>query len=585
MKLNKNFWYIRQSIHTLRKYCLKSFVLLIVGEATLTFFPIFLIYANKNLISSIVAFSDFNSLLIPILFFVIILFSQNLITNYFRKYVINFKLITQFEKEIKLHLFEIYSRFKIDDFDSAELNNESIRAKNASINLFRIAQISVEIFFSILGVFSISNIITTINKNLFIILFLIVLSTILEKIISIINTAKFIKNKTQTEKEYDEYKNYILNPTSLIEIVNFDAFDYFFSKIESYSKTLEKKEIRKNHIDLLISIFLKTISAILKIFGYYFLFKLFSSNKINLISFSIIISSFNIIDSYTSNIFSEFSMITQFIVLTKPYFDYEKKSNENKKNENLIIKSENLILKNIYYKYKNQKNYALKNINLIINEGEKIAIVGENGSGKSTLGKIILKQILPVSGDIYIDDKKLKTNNVFSNFSIIPQDFNIYNISIKENLLFENNYDDYFILDKLEKRGLCFDLEGLHKIYGKEYGGLNLSHGQKQRLAILRGVLKEAKLIVLDEPSSALDSIEEKRIFNNFFSEYSKKTIIFITHNLSFAKNADKIIVMKNGEILESGDYEQLSKDNKSEFFKLWETQKNLIHHKNKSAN
>lgn len=578
MKHNKNFWYVRQSIYTLKKYCLKSFILLIVGEAILTFFPIVLIYANKNLIASIISLSNFLTLFISILFFTIILFSQSLIKNYFRKYIINFKLIPQFEKEIKLHLFEIYERFKIDDFDNAELNNESIRAKNASINLFRITQICVEIFFSILGVFSISSLISTIKSNLWIILILIIGSTVLEKIISIINTAKFIKNKTQEEKEYEEYKSYILNPTNLIEIVNFNSFDYFFSKIETYSKILTKKEIRKEQINLTISIILRTISTILKAFGYYFLFKLFLLNKINLVEFSIVISSFNAIDSYASSIFSEFSMITQFLVLTKPYFDYKEKSYANKKYENLTLTSEKLILKNIFYKYKNQKNYALKNINLEIKENEKIAIIGENGSGKSTLGKLIMQQITPTSGNIYLNDKILQKNKRFTNFSIIPQDFNIYNISIKDNLLFNVKYDNSCIIKELKRIGLNFNSQSLHKIYGKEYGGLSLSHGQKQRLAFLRGVLKKSKLIVLDEPTSSLDSFIENKLFADFFSNYPNKTIIFITHNLSFVKNADRIIVMKNGEIVECGNYEQLSKNNQSEFFKLWQSQKNLSH-------
>lgn len=573
----KNIWYIKESIYALKKYCPRAFFYLIIGELILVFFPILLLYANEYLIYSITVLSSFSCLFIATISFVTILLFQNLAANYFRKYIITFNLLPQFEKEIKLHLFEIYSRFKVDDFDDAELNNESIRAKNASINLFRIAQISIEIIFSIICVFSINNLIGKINSKLWLIMIFITISTILEKIISIINTAEFINNKTQTTKEYDEYRKYLITPSVLNEIINFDSFTYFFYRVKAYLKKLEIEEVVKENKNFLFSFTLNIISAFLKTFGYYYLFKLFLLKTISLIDFSIIISSFSMIDSYFSTIFSEFSMITQFCVLTKPYFEYKEKSDVYSEKKSIILNSDKIYLKNIYYKYKNKNDYALKNITFEINENEKIAIVGENGSGKSTLGKLILQQIMPSSGNIYINNTKLEENLYFSNLSVVPQDFNIYSVSIKDNITFGEAHTDAYITKKIQNIGLRIDSKDIYKIYGKEFGGISLSYGQTQRLIILRGVLKKSKLIVLDEPSSALDSIEETKLFSNFFPNYPTKTIIFITHNLSLIKYADKIIVMKNGTIVESGCYKELMNNNGA-FKKMWETQKNLNH-------
>ena len=214
-------------------------------------------------------------------------------------------------------------------------------------------------------------------------------------------------------------------------------------------------------------------------------------------------------------------------------------------NKKKISSFKSLQLSNVKFKYDDKKN-ILNNINLKINKGEKIAIIGESGSGKSTLINLISGLLKPTYGNVYLNKKKeLNFSNLigYVSQSIYLSDDNlIKNISLKN----ETNEKDYkYILEII--KNLKLQSINIHKVVGER--GSKLSGGQLQRVGIARCLFRNPEIIVLDEATSALDKNTEKQIVDYIFSKHNDKTIIFCTHKRSFIKKFDKVLEINNGNL------------------------------------
>lgn len=230
--------------------------------------------------------------------------------------------------------------------------------------------------------------------------------------------------------------------------------------------------------------------------------------------------------------------------------------------QNDITFKKSIKLDNISFIYKNSKKPIINNVSLIINKGDKIAVIGETGSGKSTLIDLIMGLLSPTSGNIYIDDLRLNENNLKlwqKNISHVPQTINLIDSSIKENIKFNRelafNDVDLKVLEISKTLGLNEFVDkkelGFNEQIGE--GGISLSGGQRQRIGIARALYKNADLYVLDEATSALDSKTEMFIYESLFNQYVDKTFILITHNKNALKYCNKIIkISKHSVILET---------------------------------
>jgi ABC-type bacteriocin transporter len=243
-------------------------------------------------------------------------------------------------------------------------------------------------------------------------------------------------------------------------------------------------------------------------------------------------------------------------------------------------------IKNVSFGYGN-RGKVLKNLNFKIYPKEHIAFVGESGSGKSTIAKLLVSYYQPDEGEIIVNGSKLENINkryLRSKISYVTQNSFFFSASIRENLL----YGIEFIPSEEKIIGACKNaeihdfIEGLPRKYDTilEENGGNLSGGQLQRLAIAKALLKQPYLLILDEATSALDSTTEQKIIKNLQKLQLKKDngveekpmIITIAHRLSTIKHADNIIVLKEGEIIETGSHDNLLK-NKNEYYELWKNQ------------
>lgn len=214
-------------------------------------------------------------------------------------------------------------------------------------------------------------------------------------------------------------------------------------------------------------------------------------------------------------------------------------------------------LKDVQFRYPACKTFALDGINLTIHSGETICIVGENGSGKTTLSKILSGIYMPTSGTIQMDDHVFtgEESAGLRNISTsVFQDFQKYAVTLEENIFFGHAGAIPKIAEEVAKA-----LPKKEKtILSKQFGGVDLSQGQWQRIAISRGIEKDAPLIIFDEPTSAIDPLLEKVFFEEILRNSGQRTKIIVTHRLGVATQADRIVVMDRGKIVQEGDHNAL---------------------------
>ena len=230
--------------------------------------------------------------------------------------------------------------------------------------------------------------------------------------------------------------------------------------------------------------------------------------------------------------------------------------------------------KNVSFSYNNDKE-ILKNINFKINNGEKIAIVGPTGSGKTTIIQLLLKFYNINSGSILIDGKNINdinTNILRDNIKVVLQDAHLNNENIKDVLKYSNDVSDMEIKDLLKRINIKPNFLGMNDKLENITSIDNLSNGQKQIISMIRAMLSNPKIVILDEATSDVDSLTEKNIESSINELTKGKTSIIIAHRLSTIISADKIIVIDKGKVLEEGTHKELIKKN-GLYKKIYESQ------------
>jgi len=256
--------------------------------------------------------------------------------------------------------------------------------------------------------------------------------------------------------------------------------------------------------------------------------------------------------------------------------------NAGKEFENIEIQDKTIKIKNLTFQYEGpHSKKVLNNINLTISQGKVTAIVGASGSGKTTLIKLLLQYYQPVEGEILIDDKDLqKFNTTFwrNRCGAVMQDGFIFSESIAKNIATSDNEIDKEKLMNAAKIANIHDFIismplKYNTVIGNE--GQNLSQGQRQRVLIARAVYKNPDFLFFDEATNALDANNEKAIVENLQQFYKGKTVIVVAHRLSTVKNADQIVVLDDGKIVETGNHNELTAK-KGAYYKLVKNQLEL---------
>jgi ATP-binding cassette, subfamily B, bacterial len=262
-------------------------------------------------------------------------------------------------------------------------------------------------------------------------------------------------------------------------------------------------------------------------------------------------------------------------IIAKDFKDIKK----NKEIKLYKIGWNNISIKNLNFSYHIEKkaDLHLKNINLKIARGEKIAFIGDSGSGKTTILKVIRSLYQMKSGKVYLENEKLKNdfNNISGDIALIPQEPEIFATTIRENITLGISRKTDIIQEYLKMVNLKKTIDKMpHKLNSSVVEkGVNLSGGEKQRLALARGLMaaKDKEILLLDEPTSSVDSDNELKIYKSIFKKFKGKTIISSIHRLHLLDLFDTIYFFENGKIIASGSVTELMKTSKK-FKNMWDT-------------
>ncbi|MBO5944383.1 MAG: ABC transporter ATP-binding protein [Clostridia bacterium] len=299
--------------------------------------------------------------------------------------------------------------------------------------------------------------------------------------------------------------------------------------------------------------------------GYQFIF----TQALSISGFSVVLASINSVRDSTLSIAEGFDEMTQmalFFQNLRDFFDYEPKITDGGKDAEEF---QSIEFKNVSFTYPDTTKEILKNVSFKITKSETIAIVGVNGAGKSTLVKLLLRFYDANEGEILYNGINVKEYNVASlrnAFATVFQDYKNFAVSVNENIMcHECSDEEKKIAEKALKQSGVWDKiaslpKGADTVLTREFeiDGAGLSGGENQKVSAARLFAREFEIAILDEPSSALDPIAEYKMYENLIDVTKDKTVIYISHRLSSAVLSDRIYVLGNGTILESGSHSEL---------------------------
>lgn len=237
--------------------------------------------------------------------------------------------------------------------------------------------------------------------------------------------------------------------------------------------------------------------------------------------------------------------------------------------------------KDVSFKYPNAENYSLRNINIKINDGEHLAVVGRNGSGKTTFIKLMCRLYDATEGEILINGINIKAytkESIISLYSVVFQDFKIFSTTLAQNVSACKDYDSDKLFDVLDKANVkdrvlkMEDKENAYLYKDLHKSGAEISGGEAQKLALARALYKDAAVVILDEPTAALDPIAENDIYSRFNSFVQNKTAIYISHRLSSCVFCNRIAVFDQAELVETGTHSELLNSG-GKYAELWNAQ------------
>ena len=324
-----------------------------------------------------------------------------------------------------------------------------------------------------------------------------------------------------------------------------------------------------------------TIFAILGSAGYYgayiFIIATTISGKQSIGALTFLAGSFRQLRSLLENILSRFTTLSQGAIYLKDFFDFFDIEPKIKLAPNARSFPKNIqtgfVFENVGFKYHHSEKWANRHLSFTLHAGEKLALVGENGAGKTTLVKLLARLYDPTEGRILLDGHDLKEYNLMElrkGVGVIFQDYIRYQMTVSQNIAIGNieEKENERLIQQAAKQSLADILiqqlpDKYEQALGKRFNqGVELSGGEWQKVALARAYMKEAQLLILDEPTAALDARAEYEVFERFTELTKGKTAVIISHRFSTVRMADRILVLDKGTLLESGDHFTLLQQN-----------------------
>ncbi|KGI36865.1 ABC transporter ATP-binding protein [Clostridium tetani] len=514
------------------------------------------------------------------------------VTNSYYMRIFSPKQIQNLKQRMHKDLFDKLLEIDISFYDDTEFFNKYIIAmQNTDQRALGVLDTIVLFFRSLLNITGLTILISTMDRPILISVIVVafvnfLINTYMSQLAYKSNIESVYPNRKITYVNRVFYLKDYAQELRMTDISTplYSYYDYSFKEVLQIIKKYGVKQCILQLMQYIVQIGYR-FGVIL-----YLAFKVLTKT-ISVGDFSALFSGANKLASDMGNILQSIPQLYQHGLFIENYREFiEYKPDKMDKESSLYLNEYNeLKFNQVYYKYNDNEDNILSNINLSIKKGENIALVGLNGAGKTTLTKLILNLYKPTQGEILLNDipyymyNKESINNIIG---AVFQDFEVFSLPIIENILMRKvNYnnkerDEEIVLKALEYIGLREKVEsspkGIYSYITRELDeeGLNFSGGELQKLAVARILANKYQILILDEPSSSLDAQSEADIFRTVLNAYKDKTIIMISHRLSNIKNADTIYFLHEGKILESGTHNELIDLNGS-YSKLYQLQAN----------
>lgn len=492
----------------------------------------------------------------------------------------------QYSIDTSVRIIKKTSELNLDQLEDAEFYDKLERARQQTTgrvglmsNILTQAEDLVVIFTLLAGV-------VAFEPWLIILLVVSVVPTIINEIKFSGTSYSLARSWTQERRELDYLRYVGASDVTAKEVKLFGLSDYLANRFKNLSDTyyLMSKKLAKQRAGW------GSVFNVIGTGAYYGAYLLIVFRTVagifTLGDLTFLSGSFNRLRSKLQGFFTRFTAITESALYLQDYFEFlDLKYSDETLEEKLPLPKKikkGFEFKNVGFKYPKSEAWVVRNINFELKAGEKLAFVGENGAGKTTLIKLLLRFYEPTEGEILLDDIPVKEYNQSQYqqyFGVIFQDFVKFELTLRENIAMGEieEIGNQNRIDSAAQKSLANEVisdmpRGYDQQLGKRFKqGKDLSGGQWQKIAIARAYMKDAEVLILDEPTSALDARAETEAFDRFIKLTEGKTTVIISHRFSTVRIADRIMVLKNGAVLEIGTHHELMKNDKlyAELFNL----------------
>ncbi|AZA84798.1 ABC transporter ATP-binding protein [Chryseobacterium lactis] len=566
-----------------KKQMLQMLVFLLLGTITTVVLPVL----TQKLIDEGVSKKDL-SVISYILIAQLAFFVGNIIFNVFRNWImlivgtnVNIRIISDFLKKLLQLPIKFFDTKLLGDFSQRIQDHERIESFLTSQSLITLfSALTFIVFFGVLWYYDI----TILSVYLILTSISITWSLFWMKKRKILDYFRFQQRSENQESIYE-----IINGVSEMKLNQFE--EYNRHKWKEIQKKLLKTNVRILKLDQIQLSGFEFINQLKNIIVTFLAASFVVKGNMTLgelLSVSYIIGQMN---SPVNELIQFFRSLQDAKLSLSRLNEVQDHPNEEHENQVPLLSKKyteqngierGIYFKDVSYQYEGPRSpYVLKNINLFIPEGKITAIVGASGSGKSTLMKIFLKFYEPIEGEIFfnhLNSRDISPKDLRKNCGTVMQDGFIFSDTIERNIVAGDEDIDYIKLEKaLYTANIKSFVEELPLGLKTKIGaaGNGISGGQKQRILIARAVYKNPQFIFFDEATSALDADNEKIIHDNLQSFFNGKTAVIVAHRLSTVKNADQIVVLKHGEIVEQGSHQELV-SRRSDYYNLVKNQLEL---------
>lgn len=477
---------------------------------------------------------------------------------------------------------------KLEDPEYLKLREKAAKYINA-YGFAGIIPVTIMLIGKIVTIVTIISVVVLIDYRIFLLYFVLLLINLT---FHARNKLKIISEDMQmveAERRRDYIKSVFEGREYAKEIRRYSLKNWLLEKYQGEYDFVNGFQRKKNQYRMKNKMLNVVIDSIQQIIAYTYLIVCTFSGKMSVGNFSLYLSGMTTFNHLTLDIMNTVIDLKQYDEYYVPFKEFNGNAESTARGEHIYRESDTntIEFRNVWFKYPGQEQYVLKDVNLKMTTQDAICIVGENGAGKTTLIKLLLRLYTVTEGEILLNGVNIQEyvyEDYMRYFSVLFQDFRLFAMSVKDNIVLNNR--DFGQGDRRIEKALA--LSGVNRMLrekGRDVNvsvtktfdeqGIEFSGGEKQKIALAKTLYKDAPILILDEPTAALDPFSENEVLTKFSDMEKGKMALFISHRLTSVKFCNRILVLDQGTIVEDGTHEELYRK-KGLYAQLYQVQAGL---------